>query len=392
MLSRCFLSHMKSFKKIIPIETVNHFQKDLIEWYKKNQRPLPWRQTTDPYHIWVSEVMLQQTQVKKVLQYYSDFIGQYPDIHALAAADLQQVLKSWELLGYYARARHLHQAAQVVAEKFQGDVPSDYSQFRQLPGVGDYIAAAVTSLAFNKPYPVVDGNVKRVLSRIFVIRSPVNRSSSSQIFQQAVNHLFAKKNPAQFNQALMELGALLCRPRQPQCDKCPVKIYCRAYATNKQHKYPTKVKRNAVPGYHITVGVIQKDGQLLITQRPPAGLLGGLWEFPGGKIKKGESATEALRREIKEEVNLQIKIDEYLTRVKHAYSHFEIVMEVFLATYLSGTIKLRGAVDYRWISLSDIESYPFPAANHKFFPLLRERLFTNPPNSFLLKEKKSVLQ
>ncbi len=383
---------MKSFEKIIPFEKVRHFQKDLIDWYKKNQRWLPWRQTTDPYHIWVSEVMLQQTQVKKVLQYYSDFIRQYPDIHTLAAADLQQVLKSWELLGYYARARHLHQAAQIVAEKFQGYVPADYSQFRQLPGVGDYIAAAVTSLAFNKPYPVVDGNVKRVLSRIFAIRSPVNRSSSSHIFQQAVSHLFAKKNSAQFNQALMELGALICRPRQPQCAQCPVKIYCHARVTNKQHKFPVKVKRNEIPRYHIAVAVIQKDGRLLITQRAPAGLLGGLWEFPGGKMKKGESAIEALRREIKEEVNVQIKIDEHLTRVKHAYSHFEIVMEVFLATYLSGAIKLRGAVDYRWISLSDIDRYPFPAANHKFFPLLRERLFSNPQNSSFADEKESILR
>lgn len=382
---------MKSFEKIIPFEKVRHFQKDLIGWYKKNQRRLPWRQTTDPYHIWVSEVMLQQTQVNKVLQYYSNFIRQYPDVQALATTDLQQVLKSWELLGYYARARHLHQAAQIVVEKFEGYVPSNYSQFRQLPGVGDYIAAAVTSLAFNKPYPVVDGNVKRMLARLFTINSPVNRSSSSQIFQQAVRHLFAKKNPAQFNQAMMELGALLCRPRQPQCDKCPVKIYCRAHATNKQHKFPTKVKRNEIPRHHITIAVIRKDGRLLITQRAPAGLLGGLWEFPGGKMKKGESAIAALRREIKEEVNIQIKIDEHLTRIKHAYSHFEIVMEVFLATYLSGTIKLRGAVDYRWISLSDIDKYPFPAANHKFFPLLRERLYTNPQNLFLLEEKESVI-
>lgn len=382
---------MKGFNKIIPAKKVRTFQQNLIRWYKKNQRPLPWRQTTDPYHIWVSEVMLQQTQVNKVLQYYSDFIRQYPDVQSLAAADLQQVLKSWELLGYYARARNLHQAAQIVSEKFHGYVPSDYFHFRQLPGVGDYIAAAVSSLAFNKPYPVVDGNVRRVLSRIFAISSPVNHTSSAKIFQQAVSYLFAKKNPAHFNQALMELGALLCRPRQPQCPGCPVKIYCSAYLTNQQHKFPAKVKTTEIPCYHTTIAIIQKEGRLLITQRPPSGLLGGLWEFPGGKIKKGESAIEALQREIKEEVNLQIKIDEHLTRVKHTYSHFEIVMEVFLATYFSGAIKLRGAIDYRWISLAEIEKFPFPAANHKFFPLLRERLLRDSRNSFLPKERESVL-
>ncbi len=189
----------------------------------------------------------------------------------------------------------------------------------------------------------------------------------------------------------MELGALLCRPRQPHCAECPVKIYCHAYMTNKQHKYPVKVQRTRIPCFHIAVAIIQKNGRLLITQRAPSGLLGGLWEFPGGKIKKGESAIQALQREIKEEVNLQIKVTEHLTRIRHAYSHFQIIMEVFLATYLSGTIKLNGAVDYRWISLADLERYPLPAANHKFLPLLRERLFTTAQSSAIGEQKESVI-
>jgi A/G-specific adenine glycosylase len=363
---------VKRFRKIIPIEKVPRFQKRLEGWYRKNQRRLPWRETTNPYHIWVSEVMLQQTQVTTVLNYYSDFIQQYPDVSALALADLQQVLKSWELLGYYARARNLHQAARIVAERFQGYVPAEYSQFRQLPGVGEYIAAAVTSLAYNEPYPVLDGNVKRVLSRLFCLKEPVNRSASHKIFRQAAAYIFNAANPSQFNQAMMELGALICRPRNPQCPACPVRSFCRAFISGRQQEFPKKVNRPQIPRQHIAVAVVQKNSCLLITQRPHSGLLGGLWEFPGGKIQKGEIASEACRREIKEEVNLQVEIEEHLTRVKHAYSHFQVVLEVFLCRYRSGKVRLNGAIAHRWITFAEIEQYPFPAANHKIFPKLKQ--------------------
>jgi len=316
--------------------------------------------------------MLQQTQVNTVLNYYSDFLRQYPDIHSLAAADLQQVLKSWELLGYYGRARNLHKAAGIVAEKFQGYVPAEYSQFRQLPGVGEYIAAAVSSLAFNASYPVLDGNVKRVLSRLFAMKEPVNQSTAHKIFRQAVEYVFNPKNPGQFNQAVMELGAIVCRPRNPQCAVCPVSSFCQAYKSGRQKDYPKKVVRPETPQHHIAVAVVQKNGRLLITRRPHSGLLGGLWEFPGGKIQAGETARQACLREIKEEVNLQIEISDHLLQVKHAYSHFKVVMEIFLCRYQSGRIRLKGPVDHRWILPCQIDEFPFPAANHKFFPKLKQ--------------------
>jgi A/G-specific adenine glycosylase len=363
---------MKRFHKIFPVEKVPRFQKRLEGWYGKNKRQLPWRETSDPYRIWVSEVMLQQTQVTTVLKYYSDFIQQFPDVTALAAADLQQVLKSWELLGYYARARNLHQAVRIVAEKFQGYIPTEYSQFHQLPGVGEYIAAAVTSLAYNEPYPVLDGNVKRVLSRLFCLKEPINRSASHKKFRQAAAYIFNAANPSQFNQAIMELGALICKPRNPKCSACPVKSFCRAFIFGLQQEFPKKINRAPIPQHHIAIAVIQKNERLLITQRSYSGLLAGLWEFPGGKIHKSETAREACIREIKEEVNLQVEIEEHLTRVKHAYSHFQVVLEVFLCRYLSGRVRLNGSIDHRWITFAEVEQYPFPAANHKIFPILRQ--------------------
>jgi A/G-specific adenine glycosylase len=247
----------------------------------------------------------------------------------------------------------------------------EYSQFRQLPGVGDYIAAAVSSLAFNAPQPVLDGNVKRVLSRLFTIKELVNRSTVNKIFRQAAGYIFNLKNPGRFNQAMMELGAIICQPRKPKCEICPVSLFCQAYKSGRQQDYPKKVARAKIPQYHIAVAVVQKNDRLLITRRPPTGFLGGLWEFPGGKIQVGETASQACLRELKEELNLQIEISDHLLQVKHAYSHFKVVLEIFLCRYKSGKIRLQGPTDYRWILPQEIDDFPFPAANHKFFPKLK---------------------
>ncbi len=345
-------------------------RKQLLRWYQANQRDLPWRRSNTPYHIWVSEVMLQQTQVKTVLNYYRRFLTKFPGIKRLAAADSQAVLKVWEGMGYYARARNLHRAAKAVVQDHGGRIPDRWEAFRSLPGVGDYIAAAVLSIAFNRPYPVVDGNVKRVLARLHKIHAPVNHSSSDKQFRKAAANLLDSRRPGIFNQAMMELGALVCKPRNPLCDACPITRMCRAYQTRQVADFPKRQKLKATPQYHIAVGVIYKNGSVLITRRKAEGLLGGLWEFPGGKIKDGESAQAACIREIKEEVNLKVEIDRHLAQVKHAYTHFRIVMEVFCCKYGSGRVYLRGPADFRWIRLNEYKDYPFPRANHKFIPLL----------------------
>jgi A/G-specific adenine glycosylase len=351
---------------------IQKIQEQLIAWYNVQCRPLPWRDTSDPYRIWVSEVMLQQTQVKTVIPYYHVFLRRFPDIFHLATSDMQDVLKIWEGLGYYARARNLHKAAGIMVERHGGNIPYDIKLFQKLPGVGDYIASAVMSIAYGQPYAVVDGNVKRVLARLQKIDIPVNGSSSAMAFKEAAGRLLYKKDSGKFNQAMMELGAVVCTPRSPDCSSCPVKGSCQAFRSSVVDQYPNRIKKPKTPLYHIATGIVHKGRKVLITRRKPEGLLGGLWEFPGGKVKKGESAEAACVREIKEEVNLKVEAEEHIARVRHAYTHFKIVMDVYRCKYRAGRIRLNGPVDFQWIRLSEIDDYPFPGANHKFIPMLKE--------------------
>ena len=348
------------------------FRENLLTWFEGHCRQLPWRETEDPYRIWVSEVMLQQTQVKKVLEYYQKFINRFPNVETLSQAPLQELLKAWEGLGYYARARNLHKAAHIVAEDLKGKMPADYATFRKLPGVGEYIAAAVQSIAFSRPYAVVDGNVKRVLARVFLIDSPINQSTATKIFQEKADRLLDHNAPGTFNQAMMELGAIVCRPKSPTCIVCPVNTVCRAFQTARQEEFPIRQKPKPLPEYHIVAGVIHKGDRVLITQRKLEGLLGGLWEFPAGKIQVKETSEQACVRAIREETNLLVDSIEFLARVKHAYTHFKIVMDVFHCDYQSGEIVLNEAVDYRWITVDQIDRFPFPRSNHKFIPLLTQ--------------------
>jgi len=344
-----------------------------MEWYAANHRHLPWRETDDPYRIWVSEVMLQQTQVRTVVSYYQRFLTLFPTLEDLARADAGRVLKAWEGLGYYARARNLHKAAQIVSTAYGGRLPEDWEEMKRLPGVGDYIASAVLSIAFGRAYAVVDGNVKRVLSRLFLIEEPVNSGGSYKIYQTAATGFMGEANPGVFNQAIMELGALICRPSNPICDHCCLRRYCRAYESQVVSEYPKRIARKPIPTYLIAAGVVQKDDKVLITRRKPEGLLGGLWEFPGGKVKDGEDPHAACIREIREETGIVAEIDTYLTRVKHAYTHFRIEMDVFCCRYVSGRVRLNGPEAFRWIRVKELPHYPFPKANLKFIPLLHGR-------------------
>jgi A/G-specific adenine glycosylase len=350
------------------------FRKKLRTWFLEARRDLPWRDSNDPYVIWVSEVMLQQTQVKTVVPYFTRFLERYPDIRTLASAELQDVLKSWEGLGYYARARNLHAAARTLAEHGEATVPTDYTELKKLKGVGDYIAAAVSSIAFGKPHAVVDGNVRRVLSRLLTVETPVNSSSAGRVFGEHAQRLLDARNPGDFNQAMMELGATICHPRRPHCERCPVSALCGAHASQRQAELPVRLSSKPAPKYHVAVGVVRRGDRVLITQREPGGLLGGLWEFPGGKVGSGESPEDACRREIAEEINLDVEVTEYVTHIDHAYSHFKIGVDVFACRYKAGNVKLHGPVDYRWVLVDEIDDYPFPGANHKFLPIVKERL------------------
>jgi A/G-specific adenine glycosylase len=353
--------------------TLASIRKKLLSWYALNRRELPWRTTRDPYRIWVSEVMLQQTQVATAVPYYASFLRRYPYVADLARADQQSVLKAWEGMGYYARARNLHRAAIEVCDRYGGRIPDDPQRFRALPGVGPYICAAVQSIAFGAPLAVVDGNVKRVLARTFGIEAPSNRPSGDSVFRATAGRLLDRADPGTFNQSVMELGALVCRPASPACDACPVHGHCVARRSSRVADLPVRVRRPPRPTHHVAVGVVERGGRVLITRRKPAGLLGGLWEFPGGKVAKGESPADACRREIGEETGLRVEVGELVTRVRHGYTHFKVELDVFRCRYRGGEVVLDGPVDYCWIALEEIRRFPIPAASHKILPHLRKK-------------------
>lgn len=346
------------------------FRLSLLEWFEKNQREMPWRGIDDPYKIWVSEVMLQQTQVKKVAEYYDRFVTAFPDVSHLAAASMQDVLKVWEGMGYYARARNLHKAAQIIVDEYDCEIPQDYATFHSLPGIGDYSAAAVLSISHNAPYAAVDGNIKRVLARLFLMNSPTNDTSASEEFQQNADELLDKEEAGLFNQAMMELGAIVCRPNSPTCMICPVNQFCGAFQNSRQDEYPKRNKRKKIPEHYLAAGIINRGDEVLIVQRPLEGLLGGLWEFPNGQIAEDENAEEACLRHINEVVNLNVRELKHITRVRHAFTHFKIAIDAFRCEYSSGEVVLNGPIESKWVRLDELKDYPLPRATHKILAAL----------------------
>jgi A/G-specific adenine glycosylase len=338
----------------------------LLDWFQINRRELPWRNTNDPYAIWVSEVMLQQTQVNTVIPYYERFLDNFPDITILAKAHSDQVLKMWEGLGYYARAINLQKASKMVVNRFSAQVPSDPSQFKELPGVGDYINAAVQSIAFGHSMAVVDGNVRRVLSRLYEMPETVNESKYSKKFANKAQSLICKKSPGDYNQAIMELGALICIPKNPQCNMCPLTKNCKSFIHDTIFNFPRRKKKSAVPTQNWVAAVIQKDNKFLLTQRKAGGFLGGLWEFPGGKICDNEPLQSACIRHIQEQLQINIQIKQHISQIKHKYTHFSQIMDAFLCDFQSGTIHLNGPSNYKWIYWSEIDQFALPKSNLKF--------------------------
>ncbi len=347
---------------------LREFQRRLIKWFQKNRRDLPWRKKNDPYAIWVSEVMLQQTRVETVIPYYERFMKEFPTVEHLARAPLSQVLKAWEGLGYYARARHLHTSARRIWKNYGGGFPEDFDAFQSLPGVGRSTAGAVFSMAFQKPYPVLDGNVKRVLIRLWAFSQPASKIQKT-LFEIA-SGLLPQKNPGAFNQAMIELGATICTPRNPLCLSCPVEPFCRARAEGLENSLPLKLRTKVLPHYDVSAGVIWKKGRVLIARRPLNGLLGGLWEFPGGKKEPGESMEVCLQREIQEELGIQIAVRKPLFTIPHTYSHFRITLHVYHCDFLSGNPKALGCMDFKWVHPSALSRYAFPAANHPIIEAL----------------------
>ncbi len=330
----------------------------LLEWYAREGRRLPWRQRADPYAIWISEVMLQQTRVAAVIPYFERWLQRFPDVFALAAAEEQEVLAAWEGLGYYQRARNLHRAAKILVNEYGGRFPCDPAALRRLPGIGRYTADALAALLCQQDEVAVDGNVKRVLSRLYDIAEPIDTPAAERIVAERARQNLPKGRAAEYNQALMDLGALVCTPRSPRCDLCPLRSLCCAYAQGRQEERPVRHPRQAGPHYLVTAAVIRRDGKYLLTQRPAEGLLGGLWEFPGGKVQDGEELEEALRREIHEELGTEVIVGEEIGVYRHAYSHFRITLHAFQCRLVGAEPRPLQAADLRWVTIEEMKSYP----------------------------------
>lgn len=346
--------------------------KRLLAWYRKHKRPLPWRETSDPYRIWVSEIMLQQTRVETVIPYYKNLLEKFPTIRALAQASADEVLKSWENMGYYARARHLHEAARKMVERFGGTLPDSPKEILSLPGIGEYTAGSILSIAFGKPVPAIDGNAKRVLCRLAAIRKDPNEPSVKRQLHEFAENLIPAEAPGDFNQAVMDLGATICTPGQPLCSSCPLADLCVARSKKLENVLPFREKANPLPHRTATAGILRnRRGEILLVQRPKKGLLGGLWKFPGGEKKSGESLKACLMRCLAEELGIEAAVREELISVDHGYSHFLITVHAFDCRLLKGKPRALGCADFRWLSPVDFSLLAFSKADREIMRVFR---------------------
>lgn len=343
---------------VIDPENKLRINTDLIGWYQVFARDLPWRRTTNPYAIWVSEIMLQQTRVETVIPYYTRWMDELPTLGSLVSADQDHILKLWEGLGYYRRALNLHKAALMIMDRFDGFLPKDIKSLESLPGIGRYTAGAISSIAFNQPSPILDGNIKRVFTRLFNISTPLQTSETEKMLWRIAEDLLPENNPGEFNQALMELGALICLGKIPVCDRCPLRDDCLAFQYHLQGDLPVRKEKSPPRHLQVTAAVIEKDGRFLLAKRPPEGLLGGMWEFPGGKQENNETLPETLEREIKEELDATIKVGKHLGTYYHAYTHYKVTLHAYRCRLVSEKLNMIYHTDLAWVSIDSMESHP----------------------------------
>jgi A/G-specific adenine glycosylase len=345
-----------------------NIHRPLLAWFGRAARDLPFRGTHDPYHIWLSEMMLQQTQVKTVIPYYERFLKKLPTLQALADAKLDTVLKLWQGLGYYTRAKNLHKAAKLIIEKHGGQFPRMFDDILALPGIGRYSAGAVGSIAFGLRKPVLDGNVIRVLCRWYAIEeNPADAKTREKLWAIA-DELLPAKNCGDWNQAMMELGAEICTPKNPLCDKCPVQRFCAAFEKGLQDILPLRKKAKKIPHYTVAVAfIVDAEGRLLIDRRRAEGFLGGLWELPGGKKQTNETLKQATAREVFEEVGLCVEVLKKLCVVKHAYSHFAVTLHTYLCEPVSGDARPLGCEQIKWVRPKELSRFAFPSGTMKIF-------------------------
>ncbi len=330
----------------------------LLVWYAARKRQLPWRGSRDPYVVWVSEVMLQQTRVETVRKYFERWMIQFPTIESLAAAPVDAVLQQWEGLGYYRRAHNLHAAACKLVSARGGRIPATTAELRQLPGVGKYTAAAIAAIAFGEDEIALDGNLRRVLARLLDLEVDPRSAAGERRLLDGAMQLLPPGRASDFNQALMDLGATICLPRDPTCHTCPLANHCLAFGRDVVAERPVRRKKPPIPHHMVAAGVIEREGKVLIARRPLGGLLGGLWEFPGGKVEPGESLRACLLRELKEELGVKVEARESVGTFTHAYTHFRVTVHAFMCRLTDGTPESLEHSQLTWVDEEALAEYP----------------------------------
>jgi len=343
----------------------------LLRWFRQHQRPLPWRQTRDPYHIWISEIMLQQTRVQTVLPYYLNFLRHFPTLPSLADSSLEPILLLWSGLGYYSRARNLRETAGILQARYNGSFPADYAQLRALPGIGDYTAAAILSIAFNQCHAVIDGNVTRVLARLFQLDLNLSRNPGKKQVARLAQELISPSSPGDFNQALMELGATLCTPHSPDCPACPWTSFCRARLAGAQGKIPQKKRRAAVEIVDQCVFVIHHRERILLFRRQGARHLRDFWDFPFLTPRSDEGSQLGLAKALKQEYGVEARALRKLTFLEHGITRFRFRIQVWHAEIPPDRPPMVQGDHSRWVRESELGKYPMAVAARKIAAMVR---------------------
>jgi len=351
--------------------TVARLSGSLLRWFRKSAREMAWRETRDPYRIWISEVMLQQTRVEAAAPYYRRFLARFPDVRSLAGARLDRVMKAWEGLGYYARARNLHRAARIVVERYGGKVPGTAEELSALPGIGRSTAGAIAAIAFGADEPVLDANVRRLVARLFGVGGDPKTASVRKILWEGSARLVAEGKGRDTALAAMDLGATVCLPRAPRCGECPVRFFCVAFRAGTQEEIPPRTSRKAVPHHDVVAALFRRpDGSLFLVRRRLGGLLGGLWAFPSGKRTPGETLETALRRTVREKLGVRATIQRKVGVVSHAYSHYRITLHGYLCEAPGGRIPSDAGAG--WLSRGGRGRYAIPRADRKLLELIQQ--------------------
>ncbi len=351
---------------------MDKIQNKILSWFAENQRDLPWRKTYDPYHVWISEVMLQQTQMERGVAYFKRWVKRFPDIGSVADGKEDEILKLWEGLGYYSRAHNIAKTAKILLKEYGANLPEDYQALLGLPGIGKYTAGAIMSLAFNQDYPIVDANVERLFARLFYIDSPIKGKSAQKKVWSKAKELIPAGQARQFNQALMELGALVCKPKRPMCRVCPIDSFCKADLENAADQLPVLAKGKSSIRIEMVTGVLVHDSKIFIQKRPANGVWANLWEFPGGRIEQGETPEQALVREYCEETEFEVGNLQKIAVVKHTYTIHNITLHGFYCQLHSSNPRpvLHAAQDYQWVIQERVKDFAFPAGHRKLIEII----------------------